>query len=187
MPEFYKRIHGWSSFIPFYAKMVDEARDGARFVEVGVWMGRSAVFMGEKIRESGKQIHFSAVDTFEGGRDVAYAMHRLTRPLLDTFKSNLEGAGLTDFVNIIQAASVDAAHLFSDGELDLAFIDAQHSYEAVKEDMEAWWRKVRCGGILAGHDYAVWPGVTRAVHEFAETRGVAFRIAAPETWAIIRV
>ena len=60
----------------------------------------------------------------------------------------------------------EAARLFEDESLDAVFIDADHSYEAVKLDIQNWMPKVRKGGILAGHDYnSAWPGVVRAVNE----------------------
>jgi len=56
----------------------------------------------------------------------------------------------------------------SDGSLDLVFIDADHSYEAVKNDLSFWYNKIRVGGWLMGDDYnSCHPGTTKAVDEFA--------------------
>jgi hypothetical protein len=56
-----------------------------------------------------------------------------------------------------------------DGSLDAVFIDADHSYEAVSQDLPFWWKKLRIGGWLLGDDYAsCWPGTTQAVDEFAK-------------------
>ena len=54
---------------------------------------------------------------------------------------------------IIRAKSGEAVELFKDGQLDFVYLDAQHHYEAIKEDIALWWPKVRWGGLLAGHDY----------------------------------
>jgi len=67
--------------------------------------------------------------------------------------------------NTIREWSPKAADYFKDNSLDFVYIDAEHTYEAVKLDMPAWWKKVKIGGILAGHDYG-WPTVKRAVDEF---------------------
>ena len=49
---------------------------------------------------------------------------------------------------------------------DFVFIDADHSYEAVRADILAYRPLVKRGGILAGHDYAPkWEGVRQAVDE----------------------
>lgn len=37
--------------------------------------------------------------------------------------------------------------------LDFAYIDAQHHFEAIREDIELWYPKIRRGGILSGHDF----------------------------------
>lgn len=49
--------------------------------------------------------------------------------------------------------STQAAELIPDNLLDFVFIDAQHDYESVKQDISTWKHKVKKGGILCGHDY----------------------------------
>ena len=67
----------------------------------------------------------------------------------------------------IRKTSVDAAKHIDDCSLDFIFIDANHVYEYVKEDIAAWMPKVRTGGIVGGHDYnpTAFPGVCHAVNE----------------------
>ena len=71
---------------------------------------------------------------------------------------------------IIKLNSVDAAKTIEDSSIDFIYIDACHQYEYVKEDIKAWYPKLRTGGILAGHDYCndAWPGVVKAVNEMVE-------------------
>lgn len=54
---------------------------------------------------------------------------------------------------MIRCDSKNAAELFDDESLDFVYIDANHKYEFVKEDISLWYPKVRKGGIVAGHDY----------------------------------
>lgn len=54
---------------------------------------------------------------------------------------------------IIRAASIDAAQEIPDGSLDFVYIDASHKLPDVIADLAAWQPKVRCGGIIAGHDF----------------------------------
>lgn len=64
-----------------------------------------------------------------------------------------------------------------DGSLDAVFIDADHSYEAVTQDLYFWWGKLRLGGWLLGDDYAsCWPGTTQAVDEFAYKNGLQMEL-----------
>lgn len=53
-------------------------------------------------------------------------------------------------------SSVEASKDFKDGSLDFVYIDADHSYEAVKQDIDVWLPKVKVGGVLGGHDF--YPG-----------------------------
>jgi hypothetical protein len=54
-----------------------------------------------------------------------------------------------------------------DESLDAVFIDGDHSYEAVIQDLPFWWKKLKVGGWLLGDDYAsCCPGTTRAVDDF---------------------
>ena len=55
--------------------------------------------------------------------------------------------------------------------LDCVFVDGDHSYEAVRKDLEFWWKKVRSGGQMLGDDYWM-EDVARAVHEFADAHSL---------------
>lgn len=69
-------------------------------------------------------------------------------------------------VIIWRTTSLDASIRIGNCMFDLVFIDADHSYESVKQDIGLWIPKVRSGGILCGHDYGhPWKGVIRAVNE----------------------
>lgn len=96
----------------------------------------------------------------------------------------------------LRKTSAEAAADFAEASLDFAYIDAQHHYGAVVEDIALWWPKVRSGGVLAGHDYldgivrGTDFGVKRAVDEFAQAQGLPV-IASLEmdypSWFIVKV
>lgn len=58
----------------------------------------------------------------------------------------------------------EAAALVPDGSLDFIFIDADHSAEAVRRDIELWSPKVRKDGWICGHDIN-WPSVREVVEQ----------------------
>lgn len=68
---------------------------------------------------------------------------------------------------ILQGNSVAMAHEVPNGCLDFCFLDADHSYESVKADIDAWLDKVKRGGMMLGHDWNPerFPGVIKAVQE----------------------
>lgn len=65
------------------------------------------------------------------------------------------------------ARSIEAAKTIED-DLDFVYIDANHNYEYVKQDIEAWYPKLKKGGILSGHDYPTL-SVQKAVDEFVKS------------------
>lgn len=72
---------------------------------------------------------------------------------------------------VVEGWSADVARTVPDASLDMVFLDADHSYEGVRDDIAAWLPKVRAGGWIGGHDYDNpapgynFSGVERAVHE----------------------
>lgn len=48
--------------------------------------------------------------------------------------------------------------LFEDESLDFVYIDANHAYDFVIEDIELWFPKVKKGGVVSGHDYILFGG-----------------------------
>ena len=55
-------------------------------------------------------------------------------------------------VNLAPGDSALAASMFDDASVDFLFIDADHSYEAVKADWSQWFPKVKRNGYIALHD-----------------------------------
>lgn len=160
--DFYKRIPGWFDFQDVYDIAVAEARDGATFVELGSFMGRSTAYLGSRVALARKKVTIFAVDPWLGWDATGPSS---TFP---NFLNNMMQAGLMDFIVPLRMMSVQAVRLFDNDSIDFCFIDADHTYEAVSEDLRLWNPKMRPGGLLAGHDY-VNPdhlGVKAAVDEF---------------------
>lgn len=148
---------------PLYKYLVDRMRDGSVFVEVGSWKGRSICYMAVEVINSGKNIKCYSVDTWRGSPEHQSCKEIIDDTLYDLFLQNIEP--VKSVVTPIRKPSVEAANEFSNGSLDCVFIDANHSYEEVKNDIMAWLPKVKKGGIICGHDYGGWHEVTRAVDE----------------------
>lgn len=68
-----------------------------------------------------------------------------------------------------------AEHIFE--PLDLVYIDCCHSYECVKNDIAAYWPKLRSGGVMAWHDFLNPAyGVRQAVMEFVQAEGLELNL-----------
>jgi SAM-dependent methyltransferase len=168
-------IQGWfdSADEDFYRSMVSEASNGARFVEVGSWKGRSTCVMLTEIMASGKAIQFDVVDTWEGSVDQPSLQAEASRSdVFNEFMANVRRTGRVP--GIIRKRSVLAATDYPDASLDFVFLDASHDYNSVVADIKAWLPKVKPGGVIGGHDHD-WqtdPGVPAAVNAMFGKDGV---------------
>lgn len=88
-------------------------------------------------------------------------------------------------ITIIKNNSLDASKMIEDASLDFVYIDANHEYEYVKKDIDAWFEKVKGNGIVAGHDVFNSGGVLKAVKEFCCEKGILFFIDLPD-WYFIK-
>ena len=61
--------------------------------------------------------------------------------------------GFEDRAVMVRATSEIASNMFEDNSLDFVYIDANHAYDYVVQDIELWYPKVKEGGYLCGHDY----------------------------------
>ncbi|MHC4526261.1 MAG: class I SAM-dependent methyltransferase [Planctomycetota bacterium] len=82
--------------------------------------------------------------------------------------------------------SVRASKSYCDEVFDFVYIDACHSYEAVTEDIKAWFPKVKPGGVIGGHDYngSLYPGLRRAVDEFVKEGNYKLYQEASDWWVV---
>ena len=74
----------------------------------------------------------------------------------------------------IEKKSEYAVNDIKDSELDFVYIDGDHTYIAVKKDIELYFPKVKIGGLIAGHDYDPPDennGVIQATQEFFGSKG----------------
>lgn len=158
----YENIQGWFNYEDLFDMMIDRF-DEAVFVEIGAWKGKSAAYMGERIKDTGKNIKYYVIDHFKGNRDSD--LHKndediINKTLYKTFLKNIDP--LIDYINVIKCSSNQGCIMFNNRSIDFLFIDGTHTYRAVKKDIKLWLPKVK--KIIAGHDYYL-TGVNRAVNE----------------------
>lgn len=178
-------IPGWFDFEPLYRRMVQRVTSPAVFVEVGCWLGRSTACLAHHVRQSRKPIAIIAVDTWQGSRERIHRekiakLAQQGKTLLDVFRANMEACGVADLVQPMATTSVAAAACFSESSLDFVFLDADHHYEEVMADIEAWKHLIKPGGYLGGHDYP-HPPVKRAVRNHF---GKAAKAVPPRSWLV---
>lgn len=139
-------------------------KDGDHYVEIGAWKGKSTAFMATEIMNSGKNVKFDVIDTWEGSLEHNDDEFVKTGTLYEHFLNNMKP--VDGYYNPIKMTSLEASKLYDDNSLDFILIDGSHEYEDVKSDILHWYPKLKYGGIIAGDDYhKTWPGVIKAVNE----------------------
>jgi hypothetical protein len=65
---------------------------------------------------------------------------------------------------VFRLTSMEAVNYFKDNFFDFVYIDGNHAFPYIAEDVYEWTKKVRPGGIVSGHDYWVSsPSATNVV------------------------
>lgn len=170
MPEFGEN---WFDYQNVYSKILNIVDGSGKIVEVGSWKGKSAAYMAVEIHNSGKNISMDCVDTWLGSDETAHKNDQWVQNnnLYDLFLDNVKS--LRHIINPIRTTSIEASNTYQDESIDAVFLDACHQYSCVKEDIYAWFPKVKIGGIIAGHDYTgYWPEVVRAVNEIFKPENI---------------
>ena len=162
-------------------------------VEIGVWRASFS----EEIINILQPNNFYGVDPyaiFEGmvsAPGAEYNSQKSLDALYEKINQRISAKGHS----VIRELSLDAASKFQENSLDYVYIDGDHTYNACKADIHAWWPKIRSGGILAGDDYDVAKtgkgydfGVIEAVSEFSESVKLQHHVHKMRTtqWYIIK-
>ena len=93
-----------------------------------------------------------------------------------------------DWICWIKKTSQDALQTFPNEFFDFVYIDGNHNYTFAKKDIEGYWKKVRKGGILGGHDlWGSYGGVVKAVVEFSNSINTPFLSEQLDYWFIKHV
>ena len=133
----------------------------------------------------------------EGYDDLA---NKTNDEQLQNFQTTLENVKpWENRTKIVKNYSEKAVLLYPDEYFDFIYIDANHSYDAVKKDLELWYPKLKEGGLFCGHDFIDGKvyntetreylgefGVKKAVKEFAKNLGVEPYAANCSSWYFLK-
>ena len=121
-----------------------------RMLEIGSYMGESTSM-------------FAASNAFQGTESFNEENNYDWEFIEKEFNNNTR---YFDNITLYKDYSYNTVDKFQDGYFDFIYIDANHTYEDVKRDLELYLPKLKKGGLIGGHDYYVdWEGVVKAVNE----------------------
>lgn len=142
--------------------------------EIGVADG----YFSQKMFESIPDLHLYCIDIWKPYRGNIWSgsslrndnNYKMTQDRLAKYNST-----------IMRAFSADVAKEIKNGSLDFVYIDANHSFDYVMQDLIIWSNKVKVGGIISGDDYYHFrkAGVIEAVNAYTKAHGIEFNLTNP--------
>ncbi len=131
--------------IPTWQKVLAdlEGKPNLRYLEVGVYEGRSLLWMADHILTD-PSTEMVAVDIFAGDYEA-------------TFDHNIAASGATDRIHKHKGPSADVLRDASLGMFDIIYIDGSHTADDVLADAVLSWRLLSPGGLMIFDDYG-WTG-----------------------------
>ena len=154
MKQTYFQIPGWFNYAESYDQIVHEIPDDGKILEIGSFLGRSTHYLATSLMNANKEnVKIYCVDTFLGSSE--HVNLKLPKDFFSMFKENLKFFIGREMVIPCQGRSDDKAILdkFSDEFFDYIMIDGAHEHEAVMDDIENWWPKLKKDALMFGDDY----------------------------------
>ena len=146
-------------------------RDSLTGVEIGVFEGLHAESLVKTLRPK-KLYLVDPYVTYDDGQMPIAVVEQAKREA----HKRLHGGN----VNFLRCKSTEADLT----GLDFIYIDGDHRYEAVKADLDYWWPRLNNLGVIGGHDFGIWPGVVRAVTEWAAKNNLQLHCETPDWWVV---
>lgn len=140
-----------------YNEAMTAIPEGGLAIEVGTWKGGSAVILGNVCKEKGAR--FICIDAF-GGNMFNYAVPQAG--LLSQVMFHLEGLP----VEYMVGDSAKIVGYLGPQIADFIFIDGDHAYPMVQDDIEGYWEVLKRGGTYLMHDYTNPCDVKEAAQKF---------------------
>lgn len=116
-------------------------------VEVGVASGQYS----KVLNDCNPQMKLYGIDPWASYKEYKDYVKKETFDYLETEAMKR----LSDRPNyeFIKDFSMNAIKRFEDNSIDFVYIDANHEDPYITQDIEGWFKKVRSGGIVSGHDF----------------------------------
>lgn len=117
---------------------------------VGAEIGVEEGVYSEVLLRSNPRLHLYSIDAWEVYGN--YRDHMKQSEMDDIYKRAVDRLKPYS-CTVLKGYSVDMAKQFDDNSLDFVYLDANHEFVHVVNDIAAWEPKVKVGGIISGHDY----------------------------------
>lgn len=134
------------------------------FIEIGVLCGDMTKYLCDNY-------DFDKYYAIDSWLRTNFGLHKYTQEEMDVlYRFCLDRFKEFDNIKVLRMNSMSAAELFEDNSIDCVFIDGDHKFKSVSEDINIWFPKVK--KLLIGHDYVVFEGVKHAIDSVLPQRKI---------------
>ena len=165
-------VPGWNGNHRIFKELISSVKPRV-ILEIGSWKGQSAINMATICKGLGLDTRIYCIDTWLGAVEFMTASpDDKERDLMKIdgypmvyheFMKNIRESHVDDMITPVPNTSLIASFVVPDA--DLIYIDGDHSYESVMQDIAVYTKKLNPGGVIFGDDYSVFEGVKRAVDQ----------------------
>jgi len=148
-------------------------------VEIGVWDGKNIEALLQRCPNIKKMY---GIDPYKAyGNYLLYRDEAFLAPLRIEAIQRIAELGAR--AELIELPSAEAVNRFEDESVNFVFIDGNHSFETVYEDLHIWYKRLKPGGIFSGHDFDI-PSVNDALFKFRKDLNMrsAFIVTGNQVW-----
>lgn len=161
--------------------------DNLKIIEIGSYQGESTEIIARNFPNS----EINAVDIWEqyiedvnGDGTLNYTLESQQLELEEAEIRFTERIENYPNVKKNKIPSLEFCKKLDDNSIDFVYIDGNHQYTSVKEDILSWLPKIKNGGIISGHDYG-WNSVQQALSEcFARDPDMTFQ---DSSWLYVKI
>lgn len=168
-------IEGWNSYSNVFRELIEKTRPKT-IIEVGTWLGASAINMAKITKELNLETTIYCVDTWLGAEEFWTSLSNTAErdlklkngypTVYNDFLANVVEHNMQDTIIPIPNTSSIGYHILKHYNIsaDLIYIDGSHAYEDVKNDITCYAKLLTQDGIIFGDDMS-WSEVRNAVDD----------------------
>jgi predicted O-methyltransferase YrrM len=179
--DYQPKVEGWHSDHPMFSQLIEDVQPSL-MIEVGTWLGGSALTCAEILKKKKMATPVICIDTWLGAQEFWKDITHNPRytdldirhgypSVFHQFIANVIFKECQDWIVPLPQTSQIAARILAQHNIqaDLIYIDGSHDEGDVMNDLEGYWPLLRKGGIMFGDDFdEYWPGLILDVERFRE-------------------
>lgn len=180
VPSSNEEVFGWNSTDPIFEKLIEQTKPNY-IIEVGTWLGASAIHMAKITKKLNLNTKIYCVDTWLGAEEFWTRFKDTSERDLKCkngypqvyfdFLSNVVRHELQDVIIPVPNTSFNGATILKHYGIkaELIYVDGSHEYDDVKQDIISYTDLLTPNGVMFGDDIR-WEGVRKAVDETLKDR-----------------